>query len=133
MDEPMTCGQGLAEQSAMPAKFGSILSAVARILELHTSALDPRNESAKRELIAYRELAEAHLHAAEVLASMAARMAGYRDLPMAPHDEEAMRDPDLTAAFREFVDLENELHGLLQARLASDNELLASMEGAGSS
>jgi hypothetical protein len=43
MDEPSTCGEGLAARSVLPAKFGELLAAQARILEAHVRALDPED------------------------------------------------------------------------------------------
>jgi hypothetical protein len=52
-------------------------------------------------------------------------MAGYRDLPMARHDEAVMADPaGQAAAFQRLVAVERELLALLRARVESDEQLL---------
>ena len=40
-DEP-TCGKGLAEHSALPAKIGAVIGAIGEVLEFHMTALDLR-------------------------------------------------------------------------------------------
>src|SRR6202165_1864489 len=66
MSEQPTCGKGLAEHSAFPARFGDLLAAMAENLEVHLSTLDPTDEATEAERHAYRKPAGARLVAPEV-------------------------------------------------------------------
>jgi len=127
MDEPSTCGQGLASRSSLPGKLGELLAALARILEVHMRALDAADADAKKELDAYATLVTAHRDVADRLSGIAVQMADYRALPMAAHDEAAMSDAVAHKAFENFVRLEQELATLLQEQLAEDQEMLQQM------
>jgi hypothetical protein len=130
-----TCGKGLAEHSAIPAKLGELTDAVAANLELHMLALDLNDETSRREHDAYASLAKEHRATAARLRATASEMAGYRGLPMGRHDEQAMSDPRFGEAFGRFVQCERELLALLQRRLEQDEGMLAMMreEGGGES
>ena len=130
MDEPRTCGQGLAEHSALPAKVGELIASVADNLELHTKALDATDKNARRELDAYVKLAAEHRRLAEHLTAVADRMAAYRDLPMGRHDEAAMSESGVSEAFERFVAGERELLALLQGWVERDERMLAQMREA---
>jgi hypothetical protein len=131
MDTPQTCGRGLAEHSALPAKFADVMSSVATVLEVHMRALDLTDESSQKEFDAYRQLVNQHRDAAVQLHTIAREMAGYRNLPMGRHDPTAMAAPAAADAFEGFVTLEQELVTLLDARLAGDREMLVQMRAAG--
>lgn len=131
MENQPTCGTGLAEHAALPGKLGELTAAVARILEIHTKALDLKDENSKKEQQVYLELAQEHRKAATQQEAIAKRMAGYRDLPMGRHDQKAMAAPSAQEAFEEFVQLEQDLETLLQRRLAQDRQMLNAMRGAG--
>lgn len=90
-------------------------------------ALDLADENARREYDAYRELASAHRRIAIELADTAHRMAGYRTLPMGRHDMAAMMSPAPRHAFAGFIEHEEALVALLQARLAEDRAMLSAM------
>jgi hypothetical protein len=128
-DEP-TCGKGLAEHSALPAKLGAVIGAIGEVLEFHVTALDLTDERSRHERDAYRELADAHRHIASQLQATARRMAGYRDLPMGSHDMTVMASPKGAEVFARVVKLEEELLSLLQTRVESDRAMLGEM-GAG--
>jgi len=130
MDEQPTCGKGLAQHSALTAALGELVAATARVLEVHMKALDLTDEHSKREYDAYRELASAHRRIAIELAETAHRMAGYRTLPMGRHDMAAMMSPAPRHAFAGFIEHEEALATLLQARLAQDKAMLSAMSGA---
>jgi hypothetical protein len=130
MDDQPSCGKGLAEHSALPTTLGELMGAVAEVLEVHTRALDLTDEHSRKEHEAYLELVSAHRRLATDLRSLAARMAGYRALPMGRHDEEQMAAPEGIAAFERFVRREGELHALLDAWLTRDRQMLGAM-GAG--
>jgi hypothetical protein len=125
-DEP-TCGQGLAEHSALPAKLGELIDAVAENLEVHLAALDPTDEATEPERAAYVELTRQHRDLAARLRTIGREMAGYRDLPMGRHDPSAMASPRVFAAFEAFVQREEELLALFHYRLAEDRQMLAAM------
>jgi hypothetical protein len=127
MEEPSTCGQGLASRSILPGKLGEMLAALARILEAHMRALDPSEPDARKELDAYAALVTAHRDVADRLSGIAVQMADYRALPIAAHDEEAMSDAMAHKAFENFVRAEQELATLLQHQLQEDQEMLQQM------
>ena len=129
MEEPSTCGQGLASRSVLQAKLGELLTALARILEAHMRALDPADTDARNELDAYAALVTAHRDVADRLSGIAGQMADYRALPMAAHDEAAMSDPLAHKAFENFVRVELELATLLEEQLRGDQEMLQQMPG----
>jgi hypothetical protein len=126
--EPSTCGQGLSSRSALPAKLGELLTALARILEAHMRALDPADTDARKELDAYAKLVTDHRNIADRLSGIAEQMAGYRDLPPAAHDEVAMSDAVARKAFERFVRLEQELTTVLQEHLRQDQQMLSVFE-----
>jgi uncharacterized membrane protein YhiD involved in acid resistance len=125
MDEPWTCGQGLASRAVVAAKMSELLAASARIFQTHQRALDPADAAAKQEIDAYAVLVTAHRDVAERLSKIADQMSSYRTLPMADHDEAAMTDNVSQEAFEAFVRLEQELTTLLQRFLQEDREMLA--------
>lgn len=131
MDDQPTCGKGLAEHSALPAKLAELEDALADNLELHQTTLDLRDENARKEHEAYVRLAKEHRSIAARLQATAQRMAGYRDLPMGVHDEKALADPKLLDAFATFVKREEELLALLQHALERDSQMLAAARGQG--
>jgi hypothetical protein len=130
MDAPQTCGRGLAEHSALPAKLAELTEAVAVILELHMKVLDLSDPASNKELDAYRQLANEHRDVAARLYSIGTEMAGYRDLPMGRHDPKAMASPAAADAFDRFVKLEEELLELLERRLERDREMLSQIHSA---
>ena len=127
MDDPPTCGQGLAYHSVLPAKLGELTASVAETLEAHMNALDLEDENSRKEYDAYRELAKAHREIARQLETTAERMAGYRDLPMGRHDLEAASSPEARRAFEKLVELEQELLTLLETRTDQHRKLLVEM------
>jgi hypothetical protein len=130
METPQTCGRGLAEHSALPAKLAELTEALAVVLELHMKALDLSDPVSTKELEAYRQLANAHRDAAAKLHSIGKEMAGYRDLPMGRHDPKAMASPAAADAFERFVRLEEQLLDLLERRLEQHQEILSQMHAA---
>jgi len=129
MEEPSTCGQGLASRSILPGRLGELLAALARILEAHMRALDPADADARKELDAYATLVTAYRDIADRLSGTAVQMADYRNLPMAAHDTEAMSDAVAHKAFENFVRLEQELANLLQQLSQEDQKMLQQMTG----
>ncbi|HEY3173640.1 MAG TPA: hypothetical protein VGK86_13815 [Thermoanaerobaculia bacterium] len=129
MEDQLTCGKGLAEQSALQANLGELTDSMAEILEIHMGALDLQDNDSRREHEAYRELVSDHRRIAAALRETARRMAGYRDLPMGRHDTSVMSSPRAVEAFEKFVKLEQELMSMLQKRLEADRKMLSEMRG----
>ncbi len=131
MDDGPTCGKGLAEHSALPAKLADLVAALALNLEVHQRTLDLSDENSRREYDAYVKLAREHRDISARLADVARHMAGYRDLPMGKHDERALAGPQVLEAFASFARVERELLELLEAALRRDETMLAAIGGAG--
>jgi hypothetical protein len=133
MENPQTCGQGLAETATLPALLGALLASLAENLTVHMEALDLTDEDAQQEYDAYQQLAKEYRAIASQLSSTAQQMAGYRTLPMGSHDLTAMSSPKVLTVFQQFVTLEHELHTLLGKRLEQDQKMLSEMESGGGS
>ena len=129
METPQTCGQGLAENSVLPAKLSELIGSMAEILEIHMGALDLQDNDSRLEHEAYRELVSEQRRNAAKLGETARRMAGYRDMPMGRHDMRVMSSPRAVEAFEKFVKLEEELSAMLQKRLVVDRKMLSEMRG----
>lgn len=126
-----TCGEGLAENSALPARISELIATLAQVLEAHRRALDLEDENSRREDEAYRELAEQFRGVATALRSTAERMAGHAGLAMGRHRMEEVASPKVRGLYLKFVSLEQELQALLQKRFERDSALLLQMVGAG--
>lgn len=129
MDDQQTCGKGLAEHAVLPATLGRLMAATAAILENHQKALVLEDPNARLEYDAYVRLARAYRDIAEKLQATADQMTGYRDLPIARHDERAMKSLDACRSFDEFVTVERELLGYLTTALKRDEAMLEQMRG----
>jgi hypothetical protein len=125
--EQQTCGKGLAENSALPAKLGELISAMAENLDAHRKALDLTDQNSRAEDEAYEKLLKELRQIAAQLSVTASEMAGYRDLPMGRHDEKAMAHPRVGEAFQRFVQHKQELLELLQKTEERDRKLLKAM------
>ena len=130
MAEQQTCGQGLAEHSALPAKLAEVTEAIADTLQVHMKALDLDDDAARQEHSVYLRLAEEHRQAGARLRAIGKEMAAARDLPMGRHDQEAMSSPEVAGALRRVVDVEQELLALVEAILEQDRQILAGMGAA---
>jgi uncharacterized protein YndB with AHSA1/START domain len=124
MNEPDTCGQGLAERSVLPEKLAELAAAMAANLEQHQRTLDVTGHNARAEHEACEVVASALRNAAAQLQAAADRMAGYRDLPMAWHDERALTSPEIRDTFARFIDREHELSALLDICIQQDRNML---------
>jgi hypothetical protein len=127
MEEPSTCGQGLASRSVLPVKLGELLAALAQLLEAHMRALDPADADAIKELDAYATLATAYRDVADRVSGIAVQMAEYRNLPIAAHDVSVLSDTVAHKAFERFIGREQELATLLQQLLHEDQTMLHQM------
>ena len=131
MSEPSTCGQGLAENAALPARLALVTEAMTDMLERHMIALDLTDPRSAAEHAVYGELAAAHRRTAEQLRAAAHLMDAQRDLPMGPHDMAAMSDPSTVQAFQALVDAKRHLLALLRDTADEDDAILQMMRGAG--
>jgi hypothetical protein len=129
MSEQQTCGKGLADRSALPAKLAELIAALIENLEVHQQAIEATDENGKLELYAYVTLGQEFRRIATQLQSTATHMAGSRDLLMAKHNPVKMADPKVVDAFTKFVRLEDELIALLRRAIENDRALLSRMTG----
>jgi hypothetical protein len=129
-DQP-TCGKGLAANAWLPAKLGELSSAMAGMLEIHTTALDLTDENSEREREAYLSLVGKYREVGAQLHALAEEMAGYRDLPMGRHDMAVMTDPQMAETFAQVVSAKEELLTGLQQRIDGERQMLAEMRDAG--
>jgi hypothetical protein len=123
--EEQTCGRGLAEHSALPARLAEVTEAMAGNLQVHMQALELDDEAARQEHAVYLRLAEEQRQAAARLRAVAGEMAAARDLPMGRHDESAMTSPEVADAFRQLVKAKQDLLVLLQGMAEDDQRMLA--------
>jgi hypothetical protein len=128
MEDQPTCGKGLAANAVLPANMAALLESLADNLETHTGALDLEDEHSRTEHKAYVHLVSEYREIAARLQTTAREMAGYRDLPMGKHDEQALLSPKVLEVFKEYVQLEEELLALLQEKVQEDGNMLAEME-----
>jgi DNA repair exonuclease SbcCD ATPase subunit len=128
MAEQASCGGGLAEHSAVPAKIGEMLASLAENLELHVPAIDIADANGRSERDAYESLAAEYRAIASRLQSVAEQMAGYRDLPIASHHEAALTTPRVMSAFRRFLELQDEVVQLIQRTAERDRHILEAIE-----
>ena len=127
--EEQTCGQGLAENSVLPAQLAEVTEAMADNLMAHMQALELDDEAARQEHAVYLRLAEEQRQAAGRLRAIAGEMAAARDLPMGRHDAQTLTSPEVAHAFQRFVKAKQELLALLQRTAEQDQRLLAQMQG----
>jgi hypothetical protein len=129
MVEQPTCGQGLAEHAALPARLAEVTEAIASNLQMHMQALELDDEPARQEHAVYLRLAEEQRQAAARLRAVANEMAAARDLPMGRHDAQTMSSPEVGDAFQHLVTAKQELLALLQGMVEQDRRMLAQMGG----
>lgn len=125
--DPPTCGMGLAEHSEIPAMLGRLLGSLADNLEAHVPTINVASPAGRAERDAYVSLVSGFRGLAARMSTISSEMAGYRDLPMAPHHEAALGHPRIATAFRGHVALEGEVATLLSRRHAEDERMLDGM------
>jgi hypothetical protein len=130
MDE-QTCGQGLAENSVLPAQLAEVTEAMADNLQAHMQALELDDPAARQEHAVYLRLVEEQRQTAGRLRAVAGEMAAARDLPMGRHDAQTMTSPEVAQAFQHLVKAKQELLALLQRTAGRDQQMLAAMGGTG--
>ena len=129
--EPQTCGQGLAENAALPKRIAVLIDALAENLETHMQALDLGDPDARAERDAYERLATQHRRIAVQLEAVGAEMAGYEDLPMGRHSEAALSSSEAVGSFERFARAQDELVALLEQWAERNGAMLEQMRGAG--
>lgn len=125
MDQQPTCGQGLAEHAALHAKLADVLGGMAENLEIHLTALNPKDNGSREEFDAYVALSTEHRELESRFRALAARMEGYRDLPMAAHDMSVMTSPKTADALERLVKHESSLAALLSEHVERYRQMLS--------
>src|SRR4029450_9107129 len=127
--EERTCGQGLAENSVLPAQLAEVTEAMADKLQVHMQALELDDPSARQEHAVYLRLVEEQRQAAGRLRAVAGETAAARALPMGRHDAQTMPSPEVAHAFQHLVTAKQELLALLQRTADQDRRSLAALGG----
>jgi hypothetical protein len=128
MEQPPTCGQGLAQNSLVPGKIGELTAAMAETLSAHMQMLDMNDPRTKPEYETYFQLSNEQRETAARLLATANEMAGARDLPMGRHHITGQLSTHLREAFAKYVRAEQELLALLQQTTEQDETLLLQMQ-----
>jgi hypothetical protein len=128
--QPQTCGQGLAEHAALPARMAGLIAALAENLETHVHALDLDDPDARAERDAYEQLAAQHRRIAAQLEAVGGEMAGYEDLPMGRHSEAALSSSEAVGSFERFAHAQDELTAQLEQWAERNRAMLEQMRGA---
>jgi hypothetical protein len=115
-EEHQTCGKGLAANATLPAGIAAALAALADVLEHHMTALSLDDAAARRESDAYASLVVRARTAMSEAKFLGNEMAGYRDLPAAPHDMTVLTEPRARQVFQTLVEREKQLLELLRER-----------------
>jgi hypothetical protein len=125
MDEPQTCGEGLAQRADLPTRLSALMAAMVDVLEAHEHALDLTDENARMEHAAYEQLIDDYRGLSSALRTTAAHMLGCRDLPAARHHAEAMLASENRRALSNLVERERVLAAFLKMWFEEDQALLA--------
>ena len=125
MDKPRTCGKGLAERSALPARLSALAAAIVDVLERHMQTLDLTDDNARAEHTAYQQLVSEYRNLTSQLRATADRMVGYRDLPMARHHADIMVALDIREAGANLVERERDVAAILETWIEEDQAMLA--------
>ena len=129
MSDQQTCGKGLAERSALPAKLSELTTALADVLAFHQTSLKLDDYMGRNEFRAYLRLEEKYRVISSILKMTAHDMASYRNLAMAEHDEQTLMSEQNRDRFATFVRVEGELVELLTRKLEEDEAMLRQMTG----
>jgi hypothetical protein len=128
VEEQPTCGNGLAQNTVVPAALAAVAAGMAQNLEVHTRALDHGDAAAREERGVYERVAQSLRSAAAELQAAAQEMASAVRLPMgAAHDMAAITTTDALDAFEGYVAAEDDLRRLLDARRADNEQMLAAI------
>lgn len=129
IEEQQTCGRGLADTAALPAKMAEVTGLLADILELHLPSLDLTDPLSQQEHVVYQQLLLGYREIATRMRETAQHMAAQRNLPMGRHDFQAAAGPRMAETFAQFVQRKHELLRLLQDGENADAQILAAMKG----
>jgi len=121
-----SCGMGLAQHSTVPAKVAALFAALAETLDTHRTMLELEDVNARNEDVAYRQLASSYRDISRQVQTVAAQMAGYRDLPMGAHDENGFTERH-RHAFESFVQAQHELLAILKPAVERDDRMFSEM------
>ena len=124
MDEPQTCGEGLAQRADLPARLSALMAAMAEVLETHQQALDLTDDNARMEHAAHQQLVDDYRRLTSALRLTADHMLGCRDLPMARHHAASMLGPENHRALETLVERERVLAAFLRMWFEEDQALL---------
>jgi uncharacterized protein YndB with AHSA1/START domain len=127
VDEAPTCGIGVAQHAAIPAKIAAMFQYLAQTLELHRRMLVRDDANARREDEVYGALASSWREIADAVGKAANEMAAQRELPMGAHDETAWGDEHLNA-YEKFVKAQSQVLARLRVAAERDETMLASMK-----
>jgi hypothetical protein len=105
--------------------MGELIGRLADVLENHTRALTGTDANSKAEHDAYRGLVREHRAVASQLAAAAEAMESYRSLPVCPHDEAVMAEPEAREVFEGLVRAEDALLALLKERSEDNHAMLS--------
>ncbi len=123
-DDQPTCGKGLAANAILPEKLGTLMRALADLLDNHTRSLDRGDPNARLEIEAYAHLVQEQRAIAAYLQGLTETMRGYRDLPMGAHDENVLGDQRSLDVLAAFIRAEEELLALLQEHIKEHRSML---------
>jgi hypothetical protein len=127
MDDEPTCGKGVAANAPLPAKLAEMLTALADTLEAHRPGLDLDEPAGREEDAAYATLVDDFREITSRLKATSERMASYRTLPMATHDEAVMADPARMSPYARFIGLQRELAATFTASVVQGEQMLRDM------
>ncbi len=125
-DDAPTCGIGLAQHAAIPARIAVMFEGLAETLELHRAMLVLNDPNSRKEDAVYQELAASWKNIAQLVKSAAAQMAAQHDLHMGAHNEAAWGEAHLKA-FEKFVQAQTQALALLRVAAERDEKMLAGM------
>jgi hypothetical protein len=128
IEEPRTCGEGLAQRSDLPARLSALTAAMTEMLDTHQQTLDLTDDDSRTEQAAYQELANDYRRLTSQLRATADRMLGYRDLPMGRHRAQAMVAPEIRSALARLVECERDLASLLETWVEEDQAMLGMLK-----
>jgi hypothetical protein len=119
-DHEPTCGQGLAAGAELPEQIGTLIQAMADVLQDHTRSLRQADANAQLEREGYERVVAQLRTTASGLAAVASTMRRCHDLPMGDHDESTLADQQSLRIFESLVRAEEALLASLQA-IASEH------------
>ncbi len=116
-----TCGQMIAERSALPAKMAQLMTAVTHMLDAHAKLMVAgKSKEGKKEAAELKKLSKLHAGLAANFKKTAEAMKKLYAMPGAPHDPAKMaEDPKVGEAMKELITSQKEMIALMQKDLAA--------------